>query len=248
MTTIVRGAEVLKELSKGTHRLSDISRRLKFSKSCTHRLLNSLRRASMAVQDPVTNQYYIGPLIFELSSNPMAVHANLIEPAFEDLKRLNNTTHETVALFIRSGTQRICLEELPSNETIKYIAGRGYAAPIHLGSPGKMLLAQLTDADLRDLLDKIQFETQSPSSENNKRGLKREISKIRKDGYAASFGQRVPGSASMSVAIKNYIVPVALTVLGPKDRIRAKTDILLKEMRLAADRISSRLRAREFGI
>jgi DNA-binding IclR family transcriptional regulator len=110
-----------------------------------------------------------------------------------------------------------------------------------------MLLAQLNDAELGELLEKIQLETTPSNYVHNKQGLKREIAKTRKDGYAISFGQRVPGSASISVAIQNYIVPVALTVLGPKDRIRAKTDFLLKEMRLVTDRISRRLKKRGLG-
>jgi DNA-binding IclR family transcriptional regulator len=246
MSTIARGAEVLKELGRGTHRLTDICRELKLSKSCTHRLLDSLQRAGLVVQDPATSEYYLGPLIFQLSSNPLVVHGNLIESAFEDLKYLNNASRETVALFIRIGTQRICLEELPSGETIKYVAGTGYTAPVHLGSPGKLLLAQLADDELDKLLHKIQFDATSGDKRNSKQGLKREVAKIRKDGYAMSFGQRVPGSASLSVAIENYIVPVALTVLGPQDRIRSKTDSLLKAIKLAANRISSRLEERGF--
>jgi DNA-binding IclR family transcriptional regulator len=246
MSTIVRGAEVLKKLCKGTHRLSDISRQLRFSKASTHRLLDSLQRAGLVAQDPVTSHYYIGPLIFQLSSNPLVVHGNLIEPALEDLKQLNYTTHETVALFIRLGTQRICLEELPSAETIKYVAGRGYAVPVHLGSPGKILLAQMSDDELEKLLDKIEFDAKPSKVGREKQLLKREVAKARKDRFAVGFGQRVPGSASLSVAIRNYVAPVALTVLGPQDRIRAKTGPLLKEMKLVAGRISRRLKERGF--
>ena len=65
--------------------------------------------------------------------------------------------------------------------------------------------------------------------------------KARDEGYAASFGERAAGSASISVPINNYICPVVLSILGPEDRFSSKMMELLDELKLSAARISKRL-------
>ena len=69
-----------------------------------------------------------------------------------------------------------------------------------------------------------------------------EIGKARIQGYAVSFSERVPGSASISVPVKGYVCPVALSVLGPESRFR--TTVMmdhLEEIKGSSARISEKL-------
>jgi len=58
-----------------------------------------------------------------------------------------------------------------------------------------------------------------------------QIKRIKEQGHAVSFGERISGAVSISVSINNYIVPAALTVLGPQDRIRPRVNEILNEMK-----------------
>jgi DNA-binding IclR family transcriptional regulator len=56
------------------------------------------------------------------------------------------------------------------------------------------------------------------------------------------FGERIPGSASISVPIRNYICPVALSILGPDNRFYLEVMLeFSKEMKESASRISTRI-------
>lgn len=242
INSIARGADVLKSLSCGLDRVSDISQEIQLSKSTVHRLLKSLEKSEFVIRDPVSRRYYLGPLILNLSSKPIIAHQNLIVRAFEEMKYLRDLSRETVVLHTRVGLERICLEELQSLESIKYTAGKGESAPIYTGSAGKVLLAEVEATELQFLLDNLTLIRIGPNTITDKRDLLKELDKVRRQGYATSFRERLPEAASISIPIKGYITPVALSVLGPDNRFSHKIMMdMLKEMKGSGERISSKL-------
>ncbi len=242
INSIIKATDILKSLADGIERISDLSKKLNLNKSTVHRFLNSLELSGMVTRDPITRRYYLGPLILNLASHPIISHKNLIVCAFEDMRYLRDLTHETVLLHIRIGLERICLEELVSYENIRYSAGKGFATPIYVGSAGKILLSELEDKEVQSLLENIKLISVSPHSINDKKTLLKELIKARRQGYATSFGERVTGSASISVPVKNYICPVSLSVLGPDNRFTLKTMMrFLGEIKESANNISNKL-------
>ena len=240
--SLLKGAEILKSLSRGVDRVSDLSEQLRLSKSTTHRLLKSLEMSSMVKQDPVNRRYYLGPLIVDLASKPIIGHQNLIISAFEDMRFLRDISRETVVIHIRMGLERICLEELQSLEAIKYTAGKGFVAPIHTGSAGKILLSELKENELQLLLKYLHLERVGPNTITDKNSLLKDLERVKKQGYAMSFSERIPGSASLSVPVRNYVCPVALSVLGPDNRFTYKKMMeILEAMKERAFRISEKL-------
>jgi DNA-binding IclR family transcriptional regulator len=239
VNSVLRSAEILKVLSDGIDRISDLSNRLNLSKSTIHRFLKSLEASGFVTQDPVTRRYYLGSLVLNLASKPIIAHQKLIVASFGEMKYLRDLTRETIVLHVRIGLERICLEELESPENIRYIAGKGVVAPIHTGSAGKMLLSEMEDHDLQLLLNNIRFSKVGPNTITDKRKFMDELMKAKKQGYATSFSERIPGGASISVPIKHYICPVALSVLGPDNRF--SLDVMqrfVKKIKESASRIS----------
>jgi len=181
-------------------------------------------------------------LILDLASRPIISHKNLIVCAFEEMRCLRDVTRETVLLHIRIGLERICLEEIVSYENIRYTSGKGFATPVYVGSAGKILLSELENNELHSLLENIQLTPVTSNTIIDKKALLKELIKVRKQGYATSFGERVGGSASISVPIKNYICPVGMTVLGPDNRFTLKTMMkFLGEIKERANNISKKL-------
>ena len=122
-------------------------------------------------------------------------------------------------------------------------------APIYTGSASKVLLAELEVAEIQFLLGQLNMVRIGPNTITDKRDLLKEIEKVGKQGYATSFRERLPEGASMSVPIKGYITPVALSVLGSYNRFSNKVMMdILKEMKRSATRITSRLsESRQWG-
>jgi len=242
VNSILKGLDIFKSLSNGTDRISDLSKELHLSKSTVHRLLKTLEISKLVMQDPMTHRYYLGPLIHDLASKPFIAHSRLIFSAWNEMEYLRDLTRETAVLHIRVGLDRLCLEEVQSPENVKYTAGKGSLTPIYIGSAGKVLLSELQEDELQRILKNLHLIPVGPHTITEKKTLSKEVGKVKKQGYATSFGEREPGSASISFPIKNYICPVALSVLGPDNRFSGKVMMgLLDKIRESAIRISKNL-------
>ena len=240
--TIIKGVSLLRHLAGGTNTVTDVASARDLSKATTHRLLKSLETSRLAVQDPITRQYFLGPLIFELASSSLAAHQALIMCASEDMAALRELSGETVALYIRIGLERICVEEVPSRATIRFTVGKGGVFPLYVGSSGKVLLSELADPDLNLLVSHLHLAPVGPETITNRGVFLKEVKKTRKQGYATSFSERVPGGASICVPIHNYVCPVALSVLGPDNRFTREAMMrLLGSIKAGAARISRKL-------
>jgi DNA-binding IclR family transcriptional regulator len=242
VNSVYRAAEILSLLSTGKNRITDIGKELNLSKSTTHRLLKTLENCGFVFQDPVSHQYFLGHLIIELSSNPLTMHQNLIVCAYEEMKRLREVSGETVTIHIRIGMQRICLEEMQANQNIRYGVGKGSVSPIYAGSAGKILLAELTETDRSHLIRNIRLTPVGPHTITDRNKLLREIEKIEKQGYAISSGETLEGAISISVPVKAYFCPVALSIFGPKFRLGPRILSLKKEMERCAKRIGTKIK------
>lgn len=236
--SIVRVSDILKSLGDGAEMLTDISNRVTLSKTTTHRLLKTLEASGFVVQDPVTKRYYLGYMIVRLASSPTISHQRLIVYAFDEMKYLRDLSGETVVLQIKVGVERMVLEELPSNQHVRFTFGKGFVSPLYSGAGGKILFSQLPESERQIILNSTKLISTTTNKIIDKEALVNEVKKIRKEGYAVTFGETIEGSAGISVPIENYICPVALGIIGPADRFRKKMMNSLKELKESADRIS----------
>ncbi|MDM8539993.1 IclR family transcriptional regulator [Desulfococcaceae bacterium HSG9] len=238
MNSITRTAKILKLLAEHPRRFTDIVKDIQLTKSTVHRLLVALDQAELIKKNPLSGCYHIGPLISQLAANPINEHQFLIVCSIEEMRKLRDLSRETVTLQISMGTERICLEEIQSMESIKYVSGKGSIYPIFVGSAGKMLLSMFGDDQIDILMRKFNFDPSAPNPIKTSEELWKEIELARNLGHSTSFGERVAGSASVAVPITDYICPAILNVLGPIDRF-TKDSIsgIIEEMKDSAARI-----------
>jgi DNA-binding IclR family transcriptional regulator len=177
-----------------------------------------------------------------LAASPINEHQFLIACSIEEIRKLRDLSGETVNLQISMGTERMCLEEIQSMEHIHYVSGKGAVYPIFVGSAGKMLLSMMNNDQIEILMKKFYYVPSAPNPIKNTEDLWKEIELARKLGHSTSFGERVAGSASVSVPINGYICPAILTILGPADRFtKSSISDILEEMKSSAARISKEL-------
>jgi DNA-binding IclR family transcriptional regulator len=241
VNTIVKAAEILKCITKGTIQSSNIAGSLGMSRSSTHRLFKTLQAAEFVIQDPITLRYSLGPFAYYLAGYSTRYHHNLIFCALPEMERLRSLTGETVVIVIRVGLRRMYLEELPSFQPLEYAPGKGYLPPVYAGATGKVLLAQMSRPELLRLIDTLRFKKVAPNTITERNALLNEIEDIRRKGYAVSFSELVVGAGSVAVPIKNYSQSVAICVLGPENRIVNRVDEILKELRPSVSAIEKAL-------
>ena len=97
--------DILKCVSEGNSRVTDISAKLNISKSTTHRLLKTLVTVGMISQDPIKHTYRLGKLVVQIASPLLSSHQRLLECAKEEIKRLRELSGETVILYVRNGKE-----------------------------------------------------------------------------------------------------------------------------------------------
>jgi len=247
--SISRAADILFCLSNGINTVTGISRQCKLNKSTVHRLLKALIESQLATRDPLNQQYYLGPLITRLSSNPQTTHNYLIMCAIKEMRQLRDIVEETVTLNLLIGIQYVRIHEIPSEHDLRVIDTYDPVGPIFIGATAKVLLSQLDEQELRVAMKAISFTRVTEHSVTNKKILIAQSRKIRKQGYAVSYGERIAGSLCISAPIKKYFYPVALSVVGPESRLRPRVNELVKEVtastRLIEKNIADFFRAKE---
>lgn len=177
-------------------RLTEISQRVGLHKSTAHRLLSILRKTGLIIADPARQRYRLGPGVVELAWTSM-YHQDLNALCRPYLQQLRRCTNETVSLYTRLGDKRVCVEELESGQDIKYSQSVGLTAPLHVGAPGKALVAFLPDDELEALLQELPFTAITPNTVTDPAQFKTELAETRARGYAVSTGERSSGAADV---------------------------------------------------
>jgi DNA-binding IclR family transcriptional regulator len=243
--SIAHAAQILICLSNDFHKVSDIARQCNFSKSTVHRVLKLLEQSQFVVQDTINRSYYISLLITKLASNAITTHMRLVTYAEAEMQRLAAISEETVTLDIMSGMQFLPLYEIPSQHNLRVTQESKRIGPLYTGlyagASVKVLLAQLDENRLKMLLDIIKIDPVTESTVTDKELLKAQVQDIRKKGYALSLGERVAGATCIAVPINNYILPVALSVVGPEIRLQPRVKEVIAELKTSSDRISQNI-------
>ena len=241
INSIVNAAEILKCLSDGIERLSDVSRKLNLNKATVHQILGTLKNRGLATQDPITRKYFLGPLIQRIAFNSNRVHQILIQCAHQELEKIKAISGETVGLQIQQGTQRVMLDEVMSSQQVLFCREIGQSAPIYAGAAGKVLLSELDQRDLNQLIQGLSLIPVGLKTITDKDALLREVEKIRNQGYATSINETFDGAAGIAVPVKHYACPAAIGIIGPERRFEQKMmpllDILLKSSKTISHKL-----------
>ena len=239
--SVYRAVDILVCLSNSINTLTDIASRTKLTKPTVYRLLKTMEELLMVTQDPTTHQYYLGPLINQIASNPETNHHYLITCALAELRQLWESSGETVELNIMVGLQYRRIYEIPSSYELKVVAGPDPVGPIFVGATAKMLLSQLDDAELKAALKSIRIRHVTEHSVTDKKELIAQSKIIRQQGYAISHGERIDGALCISAPVKGYFWPVALSIVGPEARFQPRVEKYLKEILASASRVSDNI-------
>ncbi|OLT39120.1 hypothetical protein BJF85_07205 [Saccharomonospora sp. CUA-673] len=162
------------------------------------------------------------------------------------MRELSDTCGETVNLYVRSGTHRICIEQQEGRRNLRHIVRVGDELPLWGGAASKVLLADADDDLLAAVADSTADTADTADSAGGPErpavaGLRDAITEARRAGYAVSHGEREVGASGVAAPITRAdgTVLAALALGGPTPRF---TDDAVAEfgvaVRSAAGRIS----------
>lgn len=245
--SVERAADILKCLAGGEKNLTEISLEADLSKATAYRLLGALQKKDFVARDEESGKYFLHWRLISLLTEGVDKERGLVQCVDPFMEKLWRLTGETVTLYIRKGYFRVCVAEIVSQHPLKFSVGVGTVVPlnVHTGSPGKLLMAYISDEEVMEVLN--QCEQAGLNSGLDDRGaLFQELKQIKKRGWATSFGERIKGGASLSVPIwgRNKKVIASLNVLGPSARLNEEALMgYLDIMKKCAESASMRLGA-----
>ena len=133
---------------EGRITVSEAAERLEVAPSTAHRLLSMLVYRDFAARDD--RAYRVGPVL-ELASHSHTSTATLRATALPHLQSLVDQFDETANLTIRAGTTARFIASVEGQQVLRVGNRAGMVFPAHLHSGGLVLLADLSDDEIRTL-------------------------------------------------------------------------------------------------
>jgi DNA-binding IclR family transcriptional regulator len=214
--------EALAEHPQGTG-VSQIAREVGLPVSTVHRLLGNLVERGFVNFAPDSRRYYLGLKIFELS-NQVSLARGLSEIALPAMRRLAETTGESVFMAVRDGTELVYIERVEGESRIQIRGAIGSRGPLYCTAQGKAILASLPESSLEEILSKIDLEPKAPNTITDPVELRKELQRTRERGWAIADEENQEGIRAVGVSlINNREWPVAaMSVAAPVFQVSLK--------------------------
>jgi len=201
---------------EGPLRGSEAADRLGVARSTAHRLLAMLVYRDFAEQDQ-DKRYTAGPVLraAALAPSPVSTLRRVAMPYLHDLM---DRAGETVNLQVLVGSRIRFVATVESLQVLRVGDREGKVLPAHVVSGGKMLLATLSDEEIRTLY--------LGDSSVDVPGLMADIRRIRQRGFAINDQKTEPG-----------VTALGRPVLGPDGHPMAAVALAMPSARFSRDRV-----------
>ena len=238
-TSLVRATNILLCLSNGINTNTEIAKYCKYSTSTVHRLLNVMQNLRWVIQDRINHKYYLGSVPNQLISNQSNAHRYLLVNSLPEMERLSRISRETISLSILVQLRPVQLHYIPSEQELKIVeVDSEHGAQLAVGASAKVLLSQLDEVEIREILKKVDLSKLAGKNAKDRNSLLTHLKDIKRKGFGISYGERIVGAICISAPIKKYSHPIALSVLGPENRLKPRTRDIKEELMLSVKRIS----------
>lgn len=206
--------------------VAEIAQRVGLNRTTVHRLVGTLEASGMIRRDPASQKYTLSARVLQLA-DVFLQQSDLRSIALPALTALRDKTNETVALHIREGQSRIVITQVGANRDVRHMYRNiGQPIPLHLGAPGKVMLAFATPAEIAGYLEDGPLSSTTPRSVTDPGILRDQLTLTAKQGYAISWEERTLGVVSLAAPIFDATgaAIASVNVSGPSQRIR-KQDV-----------------------
>lgn len=213
--------EVLGEDEEG-YRLTDLATRTGLSTSTVHRMLTTLEKRRFVQFDQSDGMWHVGRQAFAVGST-FVRQRNFVAPALPFLRRLRDQTRETANLGVVDDGEMVVLTQVESREIMRAITRVGGRAPMASSGMGKAILATYDPADVAAITRRHGLPKLTPKSLATSAELDRDLTLIRKRGYAVDDEEFVAGLRCVAAVVYNNQAEAlcAISVSGLAGRLTA---------------------------
>ena len=227
---VTKAIAILKHLAShpAAAGVQQIARELGLNVSTVHRLLQLLVQDGMVSYDSETRTYTVGTECVRLATNLLGSNS-LVGRVRPYIAQLAVELNETCAFTLyepATATKIVAVVER-GGHALGYEYEVGTRDGVHAGASGKSILAFLPDDEIEAILQRslphlTEFTVVDPGE------LREQVRQIRKQQYATSHGERVPGAG----------IGIGAPAFGARGRVIGSVVVTIPDFRWRASRLS----------
>ena len=217
------------------------------SKSAVQRILVELEGVDLALQDPATRRYRLGPRALALGvayQRRLSVRNVALGP----MAALCDTVQETIGLSVGYADRLLHVEQIEPQHDLNARFQLGRPLPLWSGAPARVILAARPMQEVRRVLEDYAHTDIEPVNPPSPDILQREVETARRIGHARAFDETLVGVNTLSVPLRGAhgdLVAV-LSITAPSARLPAsRMDAVLPRLTHTASDISAQLGYRD---
>ena len=245
--SLEKSFKILEILSKSIFPLkaSNISRKATLSRTTTFRLLSVLSDLGYIHKNLSSNTYTMGHKAFQFGETSDYLQS-ISETSKEILKDISSKTNLITYLAMLEGSQIVHSDKISNNTEDATIRTFRMRLDAHCCALGKVMLAYRPENEISTIYRSYNFYPHTNNIIINLNDLRKQLTKIRGNGYALNHGEAFENSYGIGVAIldkdKRSFAGIALSgsknILNPKtmdNYINLLQDASIKISRLIVD-------------
>jgi DNA-binding IclR family transcriptional regulator len=192
----VRVLQALMQTPLGRAPLREIAAAAGMSRSQAHRYLLAYINTGLVAQEPQSGLYSLGPTALKIGLSAVS-RLDVVQQSARELRNLVDTVGCTVLLSIWGDHGPTVVRWAIGRRPLVTSLNIGSALPLQHSSAGTIFLAFHAPPEVLELLE---YERASGYG-LSRRELSRKIKATRKDGYAITSGDVIPGLSAISVPV-----------------------------------------------
>jgi DNA-binding IclR family transcriptional regulator len=203
----------------GEARLAELASDLNLSKSTVYRHLTTLREQRWVAKNG--ELYRVGSAFLRLGEH-IRTRRETHQLAKTKVKQRASRTDERVQFLIEEHNEMVYICQESGENAVRTGSGIGETLPVHASAPGKVFLASLPDAEVRQVLETDSLATYTAHTVADMRELLNQLEEIRACGVAFNEQEYIRGLNGVSVPVSgvNGQFVGALAVAGPAHRLK----------------------------
>lgn len=224
--------------------VTEVARHAGVTATTSHRLLATLVATGWVDQDPATRKYRASRKIVRLAANVRG-GIDVRRLAHERLVALVATAHETGNLAIFEHGDVLYVDKVTSDQPFGIEARVGSRLPAYCTALGKVLVANLPEAEQGENVDAVQRLRSDGARPRPpaRTSLNAQLRRARAAGYALDEGEYLPDVFCVAAPVRGAGggVVAAMSLSVPRSRFAARRDELVRLVISAAAALSTEL-------
>jgi len=208
--SLERAFAILEEVARNREgiNLADLSKAVGLHNSTTFHLVKTMAQLGYVGQVRDSKRYRIGSKLFTLAAGALEENS-FLALATPVLETLTGETGEAAHFAIRSGNEIVVIARTAGSGMLQMVDRGGGQRPAHATALGKVLLAPLNDAQIRQFLGSQPLRKFTPKTIVDRDALLREIEETRRKGIAYDDGEFDAEIRCVAVPVHDFAGRVA---------------------------------------